>query len=377
MPLTRRHCLKTFASTFGLAFSAGSAVSRMLAAQVSSKADSSKLAMPGLFRGRVVAVEHPGCIIAGRYQAEPVQQMMRKGMTELTGADASADAWRMFVQPGDIVGIKVNPVGQPNVISAAEVVREIIAGLNAAGIKNKDIVVYDRYHDQFFKAGFDKWLPDGVRTSSAVADYEDVQQSIEGYDPGHYMDMALALPGQDATNLTARRSYAANFITKEVNKLINLPVLKDHQSAGVTLALKNLSHGLVNNVCRSHSSNTLNACGSFIPAVVSMPVIRNKTVLHVLDGVKGLYHGGPGARPQFVWEHRTLYFATDPVALDHICWKAIDQKRVAMGLLPVAEARPDKYSTFLSRQPEHVEIAGALGLGEWNEAKMDVRRIRL
>ena len=349
----------------------------MFAAQVSSKADSSKLAMPGLFRGRVVAVEHPGCIIAGRYQAEPVQQMMRKGMRELTGADASADAWRMFVQPGDIVGIKVNPVGQPHVISAAEVVREIIAGLNAAGIKNKDIVVYDRYHDQFFKAGFDKWLPDGVRTSNAVADYEDVQQSIEGYDPDHYMDMALALPGQDATNLTARRSYAANFISKEINKLINLPVLKDHQSAGVTLALKNLSHGLVNNVCRSHSSNTLNACGSFIPAVVSMPVIRNRTVLHVLDGVKGLYHGGPGARPQFVWEHRTLYFATDPVALDHICWKAIDQKRAAMGLQTVAEARPDKYSTFLSRQPEHIEIAGALGLGEWNEAKIDVRRIRL
>jgi uncharacterized protein (DUF362 family) len=346
------------------------------AAQVSSKADASKLAMPGPFRGRVVAVEHPGSIISGHYQAEPVRQMMRKGMSELTGADW-ADAWRLFVQPGDVVGIKVNPVGDPHVISAAEVVREIIAGLNAAGIKNKDIVVYDRYRDQFFKAGFDKWLPEGVRTSSAAKDYDDVQHAIEGYDPDHYMDMALTLPGYDVNNLTARRSYAAQFITKEVNKLINLPVLKDHQSAGVTLALKNLSHGLVNNVCRSHSSNTLNTCGSFIPAVVSMPVIRNKTVLHVLDGIKGLYHGGPGSRPQFVWEHRTMYFATDPVSLDHICWKVIDAKRVAAGMKPVAEDRPDKFSTFLSRQPEHVEIAGGLGLGEWNEAKIDLRRIRL
>jgi len=352
--------------------------SRALAgAQVSSKSDASKLAMPGLFRGRVVAVEHPGCIIQGRYQADPVQQMMRKGMTDLTGASGWVDAWRMFVEPGDVVGIKVNPVGQPHVISAADVVREIIAGLNAAGIKNKDIIVYDRYRAQFFKAGFDKWLPEGVRTSSAAEDYEEVQQAIEGYDPDHYMDMALTLPGYDINNLTARRSYAAHFITKEVNKLINLPVLKDHQSAGVTLSLKNLSHGLVNNVCRSHSSNTLNACGSFIPAVVSMPVIRNKAVLHVLDGVKGLYHGGPGSRPQFVWEHKTLYFATDPVALDHICWKVIDQKRVAMGLKPVAEDRPDKYSTFLSRQPEHIEIAGAMGLGEWNESKIDLRRNRL
>jgi len=377
MQWTRRNCLKVASGAVGAALGATAGPARMLASQVSSKADTSKLAMPGLFRGRVVAVEHPGSIVDGRYQADPVQQMMRKGMTDLTGAAGWVDAWRMFVEPGDVVGIKVNPVGGPLVVSAAEVVREIIAGLNAAGVKNKDIVVYDRYRAQFFKVGFDKWLPEGVRTSSAAEDYEDVQQAIEGYDPDHYMDMALTLPGYDISNLTARRSYAAHFITKEVNKLINLPVLKDHQSAGVTLALKNLSHGLVNNVCRSHSSSTLNACGSFIPAVVSMPVIRNKTVLHVLDGVKGLYHGGPGSRPEFVWEHKTIYFATDPVALDRTCWKAIDEKRLAMGMKTIADDRPDKYSTFWNRQPEHVEIAGAMGLGEWNESKIDIRRIRL
>src|SRR5579859_2559978 len=377
MQWTRRNCLKVAGGAVGAAFGATTVPARMLAAQVSSKADTSKLAMPGLFRGRVVAVEHPGSIVDGHYQAEPVRQMMRQGMTDLTGAAGWVDAWRLFVEPGDVVGIKVNPVGGPLVISAAEVVREIIAGLNAAGIKNKDIVVYDRYRAQFFKMGFDKWLPEGVRTSSAAEDYEDVQQAIEGYDPDHYMDMALTLPGYDINNLTARRSYAAHFITKEVNKLINLPVLKDHQSAGVTLSLKNLSHGLVNNVCRSHSSSTLNACGSFIPAVVSMPVIRNKAVLHILDGIKGLYHGGPSARPQFVWEHHTMYFATDPVALDRIAWKAIDEKRLAVGMKRIADDKPDQFSTFLNRQPEHIEIAGALGLGEWDEKKIDLRRIDL
>lgn len=374
---TRRTCLKTMSGAVGAALGAVGTDGRAVAAQVSSKADSSKLAMPGLYRGRVVAVENPASIVSGKYQAEPVRQMIQKGMLELTGAGAPAEAWRGFFEPGDVVGIKVNPVGQPHVISSPEVVREILAGVMSTGVKAKDIVVYDRYRAQFFKAGFDKWLPEGVRTSNAAEDYEQVQQAIEGYDPDHYMDMALTLPGYDISNLTARRSYAARFITKEVNKLINLPVLKDHQSAGVTLALKNLSHGLVNNVNRSHSTKTLNACGAFIPAVVSMPVIRNKAVLHILDGIKGLYHGGPGARPQFVWEHRTMYFATDPVALDHIGWKAIDQKRVSLGMKTIAEDRPDQFSTFLSRQPEHVEIAGALGLGEWNENKIDVRRIKL
>ena len=369
MNFTRRHCLQTAAGGFAAALGA--------TAQVSSKIERSKLAMPGLYRGRVVAVEHRGSIVDGKFQAEPIRDMMRRGMLNLTGADGWADAWRAFFAPSDVVGIKVNPVGQPHVISSPEVLHEIIAGLNAAGVKNQNIVVYDRYRAQFFKAGFDKWLPAGVRTSNAAEDYEGVQMGIEGYDPDHYMDMALTLPGYDIGNLTARRSYAARFITKEVNKLINLPVLKDHQSAGVTLALKNLSHGLVNNVCRSHSSTTLNACGAFIPAVVSIPAIRNKVVLNILDGIKGLYHGGPGARPQFVWEHHTLYFATDPVALDHIGWKAIDEKRLSLGMKRIAEDRPDKFSTFLSRQPEHVEIAGAMGLGEWNESKIDLRRINL
>jgi len=359
------------------ALAAGSTKALAFAARSESKAEASKLAMPGLYRGRVIAVQNPAVLVSGQYQAEEVSKMMRLGMTELTGADGWADAWRRFVEPGDVVGIKVNPVGQPRVISDATVVREIITGLEAAGVKRQDIVVYDRYKTEFFRAGFDKWLPEGVRTFWATESFDRTQQKIEGYDPDHYMDMALTLPGFSVDNVTARRSYAARFITREVNTLINLPVLKDHQSAGVTLSLKNLSHGLVNNVNRSHSTKSLNACNAFIPAVVSMPVIRNKAVLHILDGVKGVYHGGPSAKPQFVWEHHTLYFATDPVALDHICWEVIDAKRVSVGMKKLVEDTPDQFSTFVHRQPEHVEIAGALGLGEWDRAKIDLRQSKI
>ncbi len=156
---TRRNCLKAF----GAALAASP-----LSAQVSSKADSSKLAMPGLYRGRVVAVQSAAAIVSGQFQREPIRQMIRKGMAELTRTDGGADAWRQFFGPGDIVGIKLNPVGQPHVMSSAEVVREIIAGVNSAGVKPKEIVVYDRYRKQFLAAGYDKWLPEGVRMSNAA-----------------------------------------------------------------------------------------------------------------------------------------------------------------------------------------------------------------
>lgn len=374
MRFNRRECLKAIGGGVAAAISAKSIA---MAAHSPSKVDASKLQMPGLYPGRVVSVEDPAVLASGQYQAASVQQVMRRGMMELTGADSWVDAWRLFFEPGDVVGIKLNPVGQPRVKSDATVLHEIIKGLNAAGVKNKDIVAYDRYRRQFLSAGYDKWLPAGVRYSYAAEDYDPIQQAMEGYDPDHYVDMALTLPGYGVNDAKARRSHASRFITREVNKLINVPVLKQHQSAGITLALKNISYGMANNVSRSHSTGTLNACNMLIPAIVSMPVIRNKAVLHILDGVKGVYDGGPSARPQFIWEHRTIYFATDPVALDHVGWEVIDAKRVSMGMKKLFEAAPDKFDSFVHMQPEHVEIAGALGLGVWDRSKIDLRQLKV
>src|SRR5262249_39981948 len=121
-------------------------------------------------------------------------------------------------------------------------------------------------------------------------------------------------------------------------------VLKDHRSAGVTLALKNLSHGLNNNVARSHLSgfrlrdNTPsgpNQCNTFIPTAAGQPLIRRKATLHILAGLIGVYDGGPACRN--TWPYRALFFATDPVALDHVGWSIIDAKRVQEGFAPVAQ----------------------------------------
>jgi hypothetical protein len=350
------------------------------ASSTQSATPRTKWSIPGLYRGKVVEVEHPASIQAGVVNREVVRTMLRRGMQELTGAPDWIAAWKMFFQPGEVVGLKLNPVSRPYVISSPETVQEIIVCLEACGIKRKDIVAYDRYKQEFYEAGFDKWLPEGVRVAWAADYYDNTQQKIEGYDLEHYMDMQLTLPGFEFSNDTARRSYAATFITKQVDKLVNLCLLKHHQSAGLTVALKNLSHGLVNNVNRSHSSPELNSCGQFIPTSVSIPVIRNKTVLNICDATKALYHGGPGLNPKkvkYVWEHKRMYFSTDPVAMDRIAWDHLDEKRVAMGMEPLAIARRDADSNFVRMQPEHVDISGALGLGEGDRKKIDHRKVKL
>jgi len=106
-------------------------------------------------------------------------------------------------------------------------------------------------------------------------------------------------------------------------------------------------------------------------------VIREKAVLHICDGVKASYHGGPSAKPQFMWEHKTMYFASDPVALDKTGLKAIDAKRGVVGMASIALSKPDAASTYLNCQVEHIEIAGQLGLGVFDDKKIDVRRFAL
>jgi hypothetical protein len=336
-----------------------------------------KLGMPGPYPGRVIAVEHPGCIVSDTYQPVAVKQMVQRGMQELTGAPSWQDAWRSMFEKGDVVGIKVSPVGGPKLCSDASVLNSIIDGLNAAGVPNRDIVVFNRYREEAVAAGIDKWAPADVRFDAASARYTNNQLGMKGYDENHYMELAIVKPGDNPNDPHCRRSYLANIVSTQVNKVINLPVLKHHQSAGVTITLKNMSHGFVNNVNRSHTTPTANACGIFIPSVVSMPIIREKVVLHVVDAVKASYHGGPSGRPRYFWEPKTLYFGTDPVALDKTGLKVIDAKRKEVGMASIALSKPDPDSGFLNCQVEHIEIAGMMGLGHFDDSKINVKQVRL
>ncbi len=342
----------------------------------------SQAGIPGPYPGRVVAVDHPGSIVADEYQREPVRNMIERGLTELTHTESLVDSLREFFEPGDVVGIKVNGVGRPYVISDPTVLHTLVDGLNEVGIPNKDIVVYERTEASFMGAGFDKWLPEGVRFMNATEKYHAIQLDMGGYDRDVYMEMPLVHPDYkeefSVDDPHVRRSYVCNWLSREVNKVINICVLKHHQSAGVTLALKNMSHGFVNNVNRSHASTTANACGIFIPAVVELPIIREKVKLHVLDGVKGAYHGGPGGKVgKYTWEHKTMYFATDPVALDKTGWKVIDEKRAEVGVPSIALLKPDEDSQWLNCQVEHIELAGNMGLGVYDDEEIRVKRISL
>jgi uncharacterized protein (DUF362 family) len=407
-----------------------------------------EFAMPGPFPGRVVEVHHPDSVRGSHtVNSAAVGQMMARGMQNLTGADNPLDAWRRFFSPGDIVGIKVNPVGQKGsdkigAISSPAIVLEVVDWLKQVGVKGRDIVVFERYATEFRKAGYEdvmrERVMDDVRWYASSSDGGNVQLDIEGYDgrrdrdphvvgydPDTFVHMGFAAPEHDPADDRRFRSHLSSIITKLVDKVITIPVLKDHRSAGVTLALKNMSHGFNNNVARSHLSGIVrldgsvsgpNQCNTFIPTAASQNPTRQKATLHILDGLVGVYEGGPGTwnATWATWPYKSLFFATDPVALDHVGWDIIDAKRVQEGWPPAArmglmEITPGvKLSTRLAaftardfagtaaynlsaarleagratesfdrRQPEHIILSGLVGLGIFDANRIDHRKITL
>src|ERR1700730_12771400 len=123
----------------------------------------SPLGMPGLFPGRVVAVRKSNAIVRNRVSQPIVRQMLEHSMKELTGEKSVQAAWARFVEPSDIVGIKINPSGAPACCSSSEIVREIINGVQSAGVAVGNIVVYDRYEDEMDIGSYHALLPPGVR----------------------------------------------------------------------------------------------------------------------------------------------------------------------------------------------------------------------
>jgi uncharacterized protein (DUF362 family) len=190
--------------------------------------------------------------------------------------------------------------------------------------------------------------------------------------------------GADPKDDRKFRSHLGKLVTKTLNKIVAIPVVKDHGSAGVTGALKNMSHGTVNNVNRSHSTPFTNVCNQFIPQMVSHPMIRQKFVLQIMDGIRGVYQGGPFARREgkWTWENNSILFATDPVALDHVEWDIVDAQRLKQNLPPVAASGgkaidPLKTEGFDVRQPQHIALAGALGLGYFDYRSPKGRRFSI
>ncbi len=339
--------------------------------------------MPGPYPGRVISVKAQNSLSEDglKFNDEVIREMMERGMRALTGEKQTIDAWRRFIKPDDVVGIKVNAGGRPWVVSSPPIVAETVRNLMAVGVKPSNIYVYERFQDQMDSINYAQYLPPEVVITTAERQNRSIDNG--GYDPLVYAEADLF--GEDDT-----RSCMTQFVSRTLTKIINIPNMKDHGATGATGCLKNIAYGSFSNVARTHYKGVSHTY-SFVGTLAAIEPLRSRTVLQIMDGLRGVWHLGPFAETlKYVFFPRTIQFGTDPVAIDRLLLDTIDDERKRHGAISIwnrdektldfnngKRRDEDPNTNIIIREPGHVEYAGKLGLGVHELEKIRVEEIVL
>ena len=328
-------------------------------------------AIPGPFPGKVVEVRDQKSLVEDKVDAEVVKEMVEKGITRLTGKNMK-ESFKLLFEPGDIVGLKVNPVGPPLINTRHEVTRAVIEWLAECGLPKKNIIIWDRFDQSLERAGYTKKnYPDvgieGLQALDMQREPDAEHASVDRFDKEAYYFakgiVGKGVPGYkddkfylDQHVFNEEYSYFGNLITRKLTKIINMPAFKNTGN-GISMATKNLGYGAICNCGRLHRPLFFTVCTE----VLAAPWVRDKLVLNINDGLRGQYDGGPGLNAQFVYPNHALYFATDPFALDMICHMELVAKRKAM------KVRVDENPRYTS----YLHYAEKLELGIADLEKID------
>jgi len=266
----------------------------------------------------------------GRPREEVIREMIDEAVRRLLGTDEARQAWQQLFRPGDKVGLKFNNVTGNYGGYDPFIARAVTTSLVKAGLKPENIYVVE------------------IRRARVTNPWTDFSPGAEAYEVG----------GPVPTRLT-------NFVLR-LDAIINLPNLKDHQRVGVTGALKNISHSRSVITTPPHRYHEP-VIREVICRINSLPQLRKRLRLHLMNGLFGVYERGPGVHPAYLFYHHSFFASRDPVAMDWVELEIVEGMRKAKGL-------PSLWT--LSRHPGFLQRAGELGLGVGSLDRVEWVRVR-
>ena len=317
--MNRREALKLGA--------AAATLGHPMVARVSRAGDVAIPPRPGS-PGYVIKVHMPG-MRGNRFpHADAARKMVDEAVCRLTGERDASRAFGHFVTPEDRVGLKINVVGGRMASTMKEVTDAVVDGVRAAGVPDGQIMIFDQFGGNMKGARY-LWQerPGILRTLN--------------HDAIGYEREWLRSPGGGRAKLSKALSWAT--------AIINLPVLKDHDLAGVTCTMKNMVFGCVEKPHLMHQD-----IHTALPHFYAMEEIRGKVRVHIVDGSFCLYDGGPHYKGSAHTTHDSVYATTDPVAMDTIALEVVETLRAANGFKSLAE---------VGRPATYLKLAEKLGLG--------------
>ena len=304
------------------------------------------------------------------YETNPriVHAMVNRLVLAATGQPDIARAWASLVSPNDEIGIKICAAGGELFTTHHDVVNAIVDGLVAAGHARGSIIVWDRSLGGIKEAGYRPGA-DGYQLRAIAP--------REGYDSKAVLSMPLLgklvwgdleyksdkgkMPLLSDTENTSNLSHFSRIISTEVTKIINVPVMSSSETNGLSGCLYNVTIPNIDNWRRFAQGSRFGA--ESIAEIYSDPLIAKKVVFNLMDGLVAQFAGGPQSQPSYALHHATLYASKDPVALDAVALKQLEQWR-ARASLPA-----------IGHMADYVSIAGQLGLGNSAPNRIEIRNV--
>lgn len=335
-----------------------------------AKTPRNELSMPGKFPGKVIHVKNPKSVVNGEPVEPEAYLMIKKAMLELTGQKNLKKAWRMFVKPGERIGLKVNPVAGKLLSTSHAVTKSVIRQLLESGIRKEDIMIWDRRDMELKDVGYTAENYPGIKIAGTeLQDDQGAFYDKEGKLYGennidkewfYWADVEGEYDSETMPYMIngGKYSYFTKIVTRDLDKIINIPILKNAGNS-ITNAMKNLAFGSISNTGRLHAQLWNETCAE----VCAFAPIRDKVVLNICDGLRGCFNGGPAANPQFICDFNSILVATDAVALDRIGYDIVVEKRIAEGIQKTAT--PEKLK-FLA-------MSSDLGLGISDKERIDLK----
>jgi uncharacterized protein (DUF362 family) len=316
----------------------------------------------------VYAVRNPDSIKQYKTNPHIVREMVNRLVMAVTGQSDAAKAWGSLVSPGERVGIKISAAGGELFTTHHDIVNAIVDGLAAAGHPRSSIIVWDRSLGGIKEAGYRPTV-DGYQVK-AIAPHE-------GYDAKAMLSAPLAgklvwgdfeyvgdtgkMPLFADADATSNVSHFSKLISSDVDKIINVPVMSVSETNGIAGCIYNMTIPNIDNWRRFAQGSRFGA-GS-LAEIYANPLIAKKVVLNLMDGLMAQYAGGPQPQPNYAVHHGTLYASKDPVALDAIALKLLEEWRKRGSLRPVGPVAA------------YIDVASELGLGNSATNRIEVKNI--
>jgi uncharacterized protein (DUF362 family) len=304
------------------------------------------------------------------YKTNPrvVHEMVNRLVLTATGQSDVAKAWASLISPNDRIGIKISAAGGELFTTHHDVVNAIVDGLAAAGHPRSSIIVWDRSLGGIKEAGYRPGI-DGYQLKAIAP--------REGYNPKavlsaplmgkliwgdfDFLGDARKMPILSDTENTSNVSHFSNIVSTEVSKIINVPVMSISETNGIAGCIYNMTIPNIDNWRRFAQGSRFGA--ESLAEIYANPLIAKKVVLNLMDGLIAQYAGGPQSQPNYALHHATLYASRDPVALDAIALKRLEECR-ARASLPA-----------MGPLAAYVGSATQLGLGNSAPNRIDIRNV--